>query len=355
MPRAKKSLPGGTAAGYDSCLIALKDRIRSAQAKAAVAVNSELILLYWEIGKEIIERQNQFGWGKSIVERLAADLQREFPGSRGFSARNIWDMRRFYEYYSDKSGLRQLVAEIPWGHNLLLLNSLTDIEEVRWYIVQTIEYGWSRAVLAHQIDTDLYSRQARTVKLNNFAKTLKAPQSELLQQTIKDPYVFDFLDLGKEVKERELERALIDKIRDFLLELGSGFAFMGNQYHLEVDGDDFYIDLLFYHHQLRCLVAIDLKVEDFKPEFAGKMNFYLSALDDLVKHPDDQASVGIILCKGKKKTIGEYALRDVGKPIGVSAYRMTEKLPKRLQNSLPKIEELEAQLESIERDYEEST
>ncbi len=271
---------------------------------------------------------------------------------KGFSARNLWDMRRLYERYSSRLDLRQLVAEIPWGHNLLIMNSLADMDEGEWYIRQTIQNGWSRAVLTHQIETNLYARQATASKLNNFGSTLPTTQSELLQQTLKDPYVFDFLTLGKDAKERDLERALIERIRDFLLELGAGFAFMGSQYHLQVDGDDFYIDLLFYHHRLRCLVAIDLKMEDFKPEFAGKMNFYLSALDDLVRHPQDQPSVGIILCKGKKKTIGEYTLRDMSKPIGVSAYRLTESLPDQLQGSLPSIEELEAQLLSVELSLE---
>ncbi|MBX9947758.1 MAG: PDDEXK nuclease domain-containing protein [Candidatus Obscuribacterales bacterium] len=351
MPKKKQTPP--SLAGYDEFLNELKRNIRVAQARAVSAVNRELILMYWEIGKGIIERQNSVGWGKSVVERLSHDLQHEFPEMKGFSTRNLWDMRRFYERYSGRPDLRQAVAEIPWGHNLLIMNSTSNTDEAAWYIRQTVENGWSRAVLSHQIETSLFSRQEKASKLSNFDSTLSTPQSELLQQALKDPYVFDFLNLGADAKERDLEKALIDRIREFLLELGAGFAFMGSQYHLEVDGDDFYIDLLFYHHRLRCLVAIDLKMEDFKPEFAGKMNFYLSALDDLVRHPQDQPSVGIILCRGKKRKIGEYSLRDMSKPIGVSAYKLTEALPKQLQGNLPAIEEIEAQLESVESAFAE--
>jgi len=258
-------------------------------------------------------------------------------------------MRRFYEAYRHHSNLRQLVAEIPWGHNLVLLNSVKDIEQREWYILQTIENGWSRAVLVHQIETDLYGRQTAAEKITNFPVTLPPPQSDLVQQTLKDPYIFDFLTLGRETQERDLERALVEKIKDFLLELGAGFAFMGSQYHLEVGGEDFYIDLLFYHHRLRCLVAIDLKMGDFQPEFAGKMNFYLSALDDLVHHPDDQPSVGLILCKGKSQTIAEYALRDMSKPIGVAKYRFTTQLPKDLAKALPAPRDLERLMEEEEK------
>jgi len=347
VPKSRKQAPP-LLVGYEEFLNELKSNIRIAQTRAVLAVNKELILMYWEIGKGIIDRQNSEGWGKSVVERLSRDLQHEFPEMKGFSSRNLWDMRRFYERYREHLNLRQVVAEIPWGHNLLIMNSTSDIDEAEWYIRQTVQNGWSRAVLSHQIETGLYNRQAKVPKLSNFDSTLSTTQSELLQQTLKDPYVFDFLSLKTDAKERDLEKALIDRIREFLLELGAGFAFMGSQYHLEVEGDDFYIDLLFYHHKLRCLVAIDLKMEDFKPEFAGKMNFYLSALDDLVRHPQDQPSVGIILCRGKKRMIGEYALRDMSKPIGVSAYKLTEALPKQLKESLPALKDLEAQLESVE-------
>jgi len=345
-------------AGYEEFLRDLKARIHSAQIKAALSVNQELIRLYWEIGKAILERQEQAGWGNAVVERLAKDLRHEFPELTGFSRSNIWRMRAFYLAYTreiqklaqpvrelDGVNLPQVVAPIPWGHNVVLLEKVKDSVERLWYALQTIEYGWSRAVLVPQIETDLYGRQAATEKATNFPLTLPPPQSDLVQQTLKDPYIFDFLTLGKEAEERDLERALVEKIKDFLLELGVGFAFMGSQYHLEVGGQDFYIDLLFYHHRLRCLVALDLKMRDFEPAFAGTMNFYLSALDDLVRHPDDQPPVGIILCKGKNQTVAEYALRDVSKPIGVSEYRFTKKVPQDLAKALPAPRELERLIE----------
>jgi predicted nuclease of restriction endonuclease-like (RecB) superfamily len=343
--KAKKSSAAVSLRGYEAFLKDLKSRIRSAQIKAALSVNRELIMLYWEIGRAIVNQQERAGWGKSVVERLSRDLRHEFPEVTGFSARNLWDMRRFYEAYRDEPNLRQLVAEIPWGHNLVVLNSVKEQEQRKWYIHQTIDNGWSRAVLVHQIETDLYHRQVRAQKITNFPATLPPAQSDLAEQTLKDPYIFDFLSLGEEARERDLERALLEKIKNFLLELGSGFALMGSQYHLEVEGEDFYIDLLFYHHRLRCLIAIDLKMERFKPEHAGKMNFYLSALDDLVRHPQDQPSVGLILCKGKKKTIAEYSLRDVSKPIGVSEYRLTTKLQGNMADALPDPRQLERLIE----------
>lgn len=295
---------------YADFLDDLKERIRIAQTKAVLSVNKELISLYWDIGRRIVESQEKSVWGKGVVEKLAGDLRREFPDVKGFSARNLWDMRRFYLAYDDHPNLRQVVAEIPWGHNLAIINKVKDPSQRAWYLHQTTQNGWSRNVLVHQIESDLYGRQAAAIKTTNFLETLPSPQSELMEQTIKDPYIFDFITIGEDAKERELEKALIEKIRDFLLELGMGFAFMGSQYHLEVDGRDFYLDLLFYHHRLRCLVAIDLKMTDFMPEYAGKMNFYLSALDEMVRHQDDQPSVGIILCKSKSGLVAEYSLRD---------------------------------------------
>jgi predicted nuclease of restriction endonuclease-like (RecB) superfamily len=328
--------------GYEDFLSDLKTKIRSAQIKAALSVNRELIALYWEIGKAIIEKQEKFGWGFAVVDQLANDLKHEFPEIKGFSRRNLYLIRILYLSYRDESEfVQQLVAQIPWGHNITISEKIKDANERLWYIQQTIKNGWSRAVLVHQIETDLYHRQVTDGKVTNFPDTLPPLQSDLVQQTLKDPYIFDFLCLSNEVQERELEKALIDKIKDFLLELGSGFAFMGSQYHLGVGDEDFYIDLLFYHHKLRCLVAIDLKIGKFQPEFAGKMNFYLSVLDDLVRHPDDQPSVGIILCKDKNKTIAEYALRDINKPMGVSEYRLTKLLPEDIVNQLPSLEEFE--------------
>lgn len=282
--------------GYEEFLADLKQRIRNAQVRAALSVNRELVLLYWGIGKDILERQDRQGWGAKIIDRLAQDLSRDFPGVTGVSARNLKYMRAFAEAWPDREFVQQVVAQLPWGHQLRVLDMVKSPPEREWYIRQAIQNGWSRNVLVHQIEGGLYQRQGRA--LTNFDRTLPAPQSELAQQLLKDPYHFDFLSLGPEMLERDLERGLIEHLRDLILELGKGFAFVGRQYHLEVGGRDYYLDLLFYHLRLRCYVVIDLKIEDFKPEFAGKMNFYLSAVDDSLCHPDDRASIGIILCKG---------------------------------------------------------
>jgi predicted nuclease of restriction endonuclease-like (RecB) superfamily len=338
------SLPGD----YVEFLRDLKTRIRSAQVKAAAAVNRELIALYWEIGKGITQRQESAGWGDAVVEQLARDLRHEFPEMKGFSKRNVYRMRAVYfAYQNEPEFVPQLVAQIPWGHNILLIEKVKDPEKRLWYLEQTAAHGWSRAVLDHQIQTDLHARQLPAAKVHNFAQALPPPQSDLAHQMLKDSYVFDFLSLGQEAHERDLERALVERIREFLLELGAGFAFMGSQYHLEVGGRDFYIDLLFYHHRLRCLVAIDLKMQDFEPEFAGKMNFYLSALDDLVRHPQDAPSVGIVLCRGKERTIAEYSLRDMSKPMGVADYRLSTHLPDELQNALPSPADFERILQDV--------
>jgi predicted nuclease of restriction endonuclease-like (RecB) superfamily len=345
IPSLPTATTNGLLRGYEEFLLNLKARIHSAQIKATLSVNLELILLYWRIGRDILRHQKEKGWGAKVIERLAVDLRHAFPEMQGFSSRNLKYMRTFAESYPDEKFVQQVVAQIPWGHSVRILDYVKDPIRREWYIRQTITNGWSRAVLVHQIETGLYQRQVRSAKTTNFPATLPPPQSDLVQQTVKDPYIFDFLSLGEEAQERDLERALVVKIKDFLLELGVGFAFMGNQYHLEVGGQDFYIDLLFYHHRLRCLVAIDLKMEDFQPEFLGKMNFYLSALDDMLRHPDDQPSVGIILCKGKNKTIAEYALRDMRKPMGVSEYRFTKKLPKELVKELPAPRDLQKLIE----------
>jgi predicted nuclease of restriction endonuclease-like (RecB) superfamily len=345
----------GLPAGYPALLDELKRRIRAVQLKAAISVNRELIALYWHIGKSITERQRTEGWGKSVVDRLARDLQSEFPGVSGFSPQNIWYMRAFYLGWTedvrnlqqpvgelDGQNLPQPVAEIPWGHNIQIITKVKGPAVRLWYAQQALEHGWSRAVLVHQIESDLFKRQGKAV--TNFEATLPPPQSDLAQQVLKDPYNFDFLTLAADARERELEQGLLAHIRKFLLELGAGFAFVGEQHHLEVGGEDFYIDLLFYHLRLRCFVVIDLKMEPFKPEFAGKMNFYLSAVDGLLRHKDDQPSIGLILCKEKNRLVVEYALRDTHKPIGVSAYRITQRLPQRLKGSLPTVEQLEAEL-----------
>jgi len=332
-------------AGYGEFLTDLKERTRRARVKAALSANRELILLYWEIGRMILERQRKEGWGSKVIDRLAQDLRREFPDMKGFSARNLKYMRAFAEAYPDKKFVQEVLAQITWYHNITLLEKVKDPKERIWYIQQTIEYGWSRNVLVHQIESGLYHRKGKAI--TNFDRTLPAPQSDLAQEVLKDPYVFDFLELREEIRERELERELITRIRDFLLELGVGFAFVGSQVHLEVGGEDFYLDLLFYHLKLRCYVVIELKTGEFKPEYAGKMNFYLSAVDDLLRHPDDKPSIGIILCKSKNKVIVEYALRDTTKPIGVSSYRLTRALPEEIKSSLPSVEELERELEEL--------
>ena len=322
---------------YAALLSELKERIRTARLRAAVAVNQELILLYWSIGRDILARQSVEGWGARVIDRLAADLRRDFPDMTGLSARNLKYMRAFAEAYPDEAIVQQAVARLPWGHNVRLVEAVKDPNERLWYASQAVEHGWSRNVLIHQIESGLFGRQGNAT--TNFARTLPAPQSDLAQELIKDPYNFDFLALGPEMSERDLERGLLDHLRALILELGKGFAFVGSQYHLEVGGQDYYLDLLFYHLRLRCFVVVELKIEEFKPEFAGKMNFYLSAVDDLLRHESDGPTIGIILCKGKNAVVVEYALRDAAKPMGVAAYRLSPALPARLESELPTLQE----------------
>jgi predicted nuclease of restriction endonuclease-like (RecB) superfamily len=332
--------------GYDGFLEELKQRIRTAQVRAVLAVNRELVLLYWQIGREILERQDRAGWGAKIIESLAEDLHREFPDMKGFSRTNLLYMRAFAEAWPDEPFVQQVVGQIPWGHNLRILDLVKTRPEREWYIRQTVQNGWSRNVLVLQIESRLYHRQGKAQ--TNFTATLPAPQSDLAQQALKDPYNFDFLMLAEDAREREMESGLLEHLRKFLLELGVGFAFVGSQYPIEVGGEDFRIDLLFYHLKLRCFVVIDLKMGAFKAEYAGKMNFYLSAVDDLLRHPADQPSIGVILCKSKNAVVAEYALRDTAKPIGISEYLATVKLPAELKGSLPTVEELEAELKHNE-------
>jgi predicted nuclease of restriction endonuclease-like (RecB) superfamily len=329
--------------GYDSFLRSLKERVRAAQLRASLSVNRELVLLYWGIGRDILARQREHRWGSKVIDRLASDLRREFPQMAGLSPRNLKYMRAFAEAWSDEAIVQAPLAQITWYHNIALIEKLRETEERLWYARQAIENGWSRNVLIHQIESALHKRQGKA--LTNFTRTLPAPQSELAQQIVKDPYNFDFLTLVPEAKERELELGLLERLRDFLLELGVGFSYVGSQYPLEVGGQDFRIDLLFYHLRLRAFVVLDLKFGDFQPEFTGKMSFYLSAVDDLLRHHDDQPSIGIILCKSKNKIVAEYTLRDLGKPVGIAEYRITSQLPRRFQNQLPTIEELELELE----------
>ena len=327
---------------YPQFLSELKQHIRETQVRAALAVNSELVLLYWRIGRGILQQEQQRGWGAKVVVQLAADLRTAFPDITGFSPRNMRYMKSFAEAWPDESILQQAVAKIPWGHNVRLLDYVKDPAEREWYVRQTIENGWSRNVLAAQVESGLFQRQGRAV--NNFDRTLPAPQSELAQQLLKDPYTFDFLSLGAKAQERDLERGLLDHVRSFLLELGKGFALVGSQYHLEVGGQDYYLDLVFYHLKLRCFVIIDLKMGDFKPEDSGKMNFYLAAADDLLRHPTDQPTIGLILCKTQNRVVSEYALRGLSQPIGVAEWQLTRALPAELRRSLPTTEELDAAL-----------
>ena len=333
-------------AGYDSLLRNLKERISHARVRASLAVNQELVLLYWSIGNDILVRQREDGWGSKVIERLAKDLKSAFPEMQGLSLRNLKYMKSFAEAWVNEPILQQAVAKLPWGHNVRLLDYVKTQPERLWYVKAAIENGWSRNVLVMQIESGLYSRQGRAI--TNFQTTLPQPQSDLAQQILKDPYNFDFLTLSKEAHERDLESGLVEHIRKFLLELGVGFAFVGSQYPLEVGGEDFRIDLLFYHLKLRSYIVIDLKMAPFKPEYAGKMNFYLSAVDDMLRHPDDKPSIGLILCKAKNGIVAEYALRDIAKPLGVAEFKYLEKLPEHLKGTLPTIEELEAELASIE-------
>jgi predicted nuclease of restriction endonuclease-like (RecB) superfamily len=330
-------------AGYGVLLADLKQRIRSAQVRAALAVNRELVLLYWQIGREILARQAQEGWGTKVITHLAQDLKQEFPEMKGFSARNLKYMRAFAEAWGDEAIVQQAAAQIPWFHNCVLLDKVKSAEERQWYVSQTIAHGWSRSILEHQIETQLYQRQGQAI--SNFEATLAKPQSDLANQLLKDPYTFDFLSLGAEAQERDLEKALVERIRDFLLELGVGFAFVGSQYHLEVGDRDFYLDLLFYHLRLRCYVVIDLKMGEFKPEYSGKMSFYVSAIDDLLRCPEDQPTIGLILCKSRNRTIAEYALRDVNKPIAIARYQ--QELPEELRAVLPSVAQLEMALDKM--------
>lgn len=327
---------------YNDFVRELKDRIRTVQVRAALAVNRELILLYWQIGQDILIRQQQQGWGAKVIDRLAKDLTQAFPDLSGFSSRNLKYMRAFAEAYPNVEIVQQVVAQIPWGHNVRLLDSVKDFQERLWYAQQTVLYGWSRAVLVHQIESGLYYRQGEAIA--NFDRVLPDTQSDLAKQLLKDPYSFEFLGLSREAQERDLEQALVKHIRDFLLELGVGFAFVGSQYPITVGGREFRIDLLFYHIRLHCYVVIDLKMVEFEPEFSGKMSFYVAAVDDLLRTPVEQPTIGLILCKAKNKTVVEYALQYSDKPIGVATYRLQHSLPKSLQDNLPTIEQLEVEL-----------
>lgn len=329
--------------GYQDWLLSLKERIRAAQTRAMVAVNSELVLLYWQIGRDILERQEQQGWGAKVVGQLADDLRREFPDMKGLSRSNLMYMRAFAQAWPDKQIVQAVLGQLPWYHQIALLDKLKSPTDREWYAKAAIAHGWSRNVLVHQIEIRTHERQGAAI--TNFKQTLPAPQSELAQQLIKNPYILDFVTLGESAIERDLEDGLTEHLKEFLLELGKGFAFIGRQYHLEVGGQDFFLDMLFYNTKLHCHVVIDLKMDDFKPEYAGKMQFYLAAVDEQLKSDRDDPSIGLILCKTKNGVLVEYALRDSTKPIGVAEYRV---LPSRLAEGMPTAEQLEDEFSRAE-------
>ncbi|MEM7531324.1 MAG: PDDEXK nuclease domain-containing protein [Chloroflexota bacterium] len=363
---------------YKEWLLDIKSKIRNTQIKAAIKVNQELLMLYWNLGAEIVDKQATTQWGSGFIRQLSNDLQTEFPDMKGFSKRNLETARQWYLFYSKfnkttsdelRPIAQQLVAQldatasiqngetweewitdkitrIPWGHNIVIMSKCKNLEEALYYVRNTIHYSWSRAILIHHIESKLYHREGKA--LNNFDATLPKPQSDLARQTLKDPYIFDFLRLTKDHDERDLEAGLVEHITKFLMELGAGFSFFGRQYHLEVDGQDFYIDLLFYHVKLHCYVVIELKETRFRPEYAGKLNFYLSVVDDQLGSEVEQPTIGILICRDKNQTIAEYALRDIQKPIGVSEHQLTQSLPDDLKSSLPSIEEIERELDELD-------
>ena len=330
---------------YPHLLAEIKERIRSAQYEAFKAVNKGLVGLYWDIGRMIVERQENAGWGKGVVNQLATDIRAAFPGVSGFSVQNLWYMRQFYQEYHLLEKLQPLVGEVGWAHNLVIMGRCKDPLEREFYLRMTRKFGWSKSVLIHQIENQSYEKAL--LSQTNFDVTLTP---ELLAQgklAVKDEYIFDFLELGESHSERELEKALIARIEDFLRAMGGMFAFMGSQYRLEVDGDEFFIDLLLFHRTLKALVAVELKIGKFQPEFVGKMQFYLTALDKQVRQEGENPSIGIILCKEKNRTVVEYALHDASKPIGIATYEITKTLPKALRGQLPSPKEIAALLEGI--------
>ena len=329
--------------GYAEWLTDLKSRIHAAQQRAALAVNRELLQVYWQLGRDILERQEQAGWGAGIIDQVAADLRTAFPELKGFSRSNLKYMRAFAEAWPDPSAIgQQAVGQLPWGHNLVLLTKLKTPEARLAHAARAIEHGWSRSVLVMHIEQGTLAREGKA--LTNFEQHLPKPQSDLARESLKDPYHFDFLTVGSEANEREIEAALVQHITRFLLELGAGFAFVGRQVHLEVGGEDFYIDLLFYHLKLRAYVVIELKATNFRPEHTGQLGFYLTAVDEQVKAPDDAPTIGLLLCKSKNRIVAEYALRDTNKPMGIAEFQLSEALPRDLEANLPSIEQIEREL-----------
>ena len=325
--------------GYAELLDGIKARVRSARLRAAVSVNSELVLLYWHIGRAILQRQTVQGWGAKVIGRLSRDLLHEFPDMRGFAPRNLQFMRAFAHAYREEPIVKQVVSQIPWGHNIVLLGRVKNTEERVWYAREVMKHGWKRDVLVRQIETRLYERQGKAV--TNFPQTLPPEQSALASGILKDPYDLEFLGLTGDPDERVVENGIVERIQRFLLELGVGFAFVGRQARLMVGGEEFLMDLLFYHYRLRCFVVVELKAGAFKPEHAGKMNFYLAAVDNLMRQEEDRPSIGMILCRSRNRVVVEYSLHATGKPIGVASYTLEKELPRELRGALPAPEELE--------------
>ena len=319
----------------------VKQEIRTAQYRAAVQVNCELLRLYHSIGSVINAHKV---WGSKFIENLAADIKLSFPEMKGYSVRNLKYMAKFAARFSTDEIVQAPLAQITWYHHIALMDKVKEPAAHIWYAEQAAKNGWSRNVLVHQIESGLYQRQALAEKISNFELRLPSPQSELAIQTMKDPYIFDFIPFKTDMLERDIEEALVKDVTKLLLELGTGFAFLGNQYHLNVGGDDFYIDLLFYNLNLRCYVVIELKTGEFKPEYAGQLNFYLSAVDGILKKEQDNPSVGLLLCKSKNDLVAEYSLKDMSKPIGVSAYQVTSQLPEELGKQLPSVEDIQKRI-----------
>lgn len=360
------SLPVNAMAGYHTWLNTIKQRVSAARMRVALAASSELIAFYYELGAQIADREEQAKWGSGFIDAFSGDLRQAFPEMSGFSPKNLRYCRAFFRFYCEPSIWQQVVAKlpdqslagvdsetsallacIPWGHHIQIFTKCDNLDQARFYLNQTIEQGWSRDVLAMQLKSNLYARVGKAV--NNFSRTLPVPQSDLAQQTLKDPYTFDFMAMAEPYNELDVERQLTQHITQFLLELGKGFAFVGRQYHLEIAGNDYYIDLLFYHITLKCYVVVELKNRKFIPEYAGKLNFYLSAVDSLLKREDDQPTIGLLLCRDKNNIEVEFALRDMNKPMGVSEYTLVETLPDNLKGALPSVEEIESDLQQLQK------
>ena len=342
---------------YKKFLVELKEKVKNSQLKAAIKVNYELLNLYWEVGKKITEKQKEYSWGDSFISNLSNDLKKEFPDMKGFSVQNLKNIRYWYLFYAEYliglqpvSQLKKIenkIKSIPWGHNQRIMYKCKSVREAIFYVEKTIENGWSRTILEHQIDSKLYERLGSAI--SNFDSRLPKVQSELAKQTIKDPYNFDFLTLRDKYDERELEDALVKQITSFLLELGTGFSYIGRQVHLKVGDSDFYIDLLFYHVKLHCYVVVELKTEKFKPDFAGQLNFYVTAVNRDLKSQEDNQTIGILICKDKDNVVAEYSLANISQPIGISKYEISKLLEKEYKSSLPSIEEIEQSIKDIEK------